>query len=117
MVTDHNMLKAGAVHRANVRHLMLKREVIDAVMEGRFNIWAVETIDQGIELLTGAPAGDEQPDGTYPEGTAHYLVSERLTELAEAAKEFGPMPGLGAATPDGEPAAQIESKTKGPEQV
>ena len=53
---------------ANVQHLMLDEEVIQAVAEGKFHIWAVDSVDQGIEILTGVPAGERQPDGTYPGG-------------------------------------------------
>ncbi len=73
----------------NVRNLMLKKEVIDAVGEGKFHIWPVSTIEEGIELLTGMPAGELQPDGTYPEGTLFRKVDERLQQIAEIVKEFG----------------------------
>lgn len=72
----------------NVDNLMLRTEVIDAVREGQFHVYAVESIDQGIELLTGVPAGERQPDGTYPEGTVHDAVQRRLHELAERVREF-----------------------------
>lgn len=74
---------------ANVQHLMLDDEVIQAVAEGKFHIWAVETIDQGIEILTGVPAGERQPDGSYPEGTVHRLVLDRLRQYAERMRDFG----------------------------
>ncbi len=92
---------------SNVRHLMLKDEVIEAVREGRFNIWAVDHVDQGIEILTGVPAGEEKPEGGYPEGTIHFLVEKRLQELAETAKEFMPTPGPTAVPEEQEPAARI----------
>jgi len=79
------------IPRDNVRNLMLKDEVVEAVKEGKFSIWAVSTIDEGIELLTGVPAGERRPDGTYPEGTVHYLVDKRLREYAERIKEFQPL--------------------------
>lgn len=62
----------------NIDHLNLNDEVIQAVQEGIFHIYAVKTIDEGIEVLTGIPAGELQPDGTYPSGTVHYLASEQL---------------------------------------
>jgi len=71
----------------NLRNLMLKKEVSDAVQNGQFNIYAIDNIEDGIELLTGMPAGELQPDGTYPEGTLNFLVSKRLQELSEALKE------------------------------
>jgi len=72
----------------NVKHLMLKEEVRRAVEEGRFHIWAVRTVDEGMEVLTGMPAGERQADGTYPEGTINYLVDRRLREMAETMRRF-----------------------------
>lgn len=91
----------------NVRHLMLKPEVVDAVREGRFHVWAIEDVDQGIELLTGVPAGERQPSGAYPEGTVHYLVDKRLQELANVVKEFAAQPATASRAEDTEPAANI----------
>ncbi|OGP30973.1 MAG: ATP-dependent protease [Deltaproteobacteria bacterium GWC2_42_11] len=73
----------------NLKHLMLKTEVIDAVKQGKFNIYAVENVEQGIEVLTGVEVGARMPDGSYPEGTINCLVSKRLKELAKNLKEFG----------------------------
>ncbi|MDD3293637.1 MAG: AAA family ATPase [Geobacteraceae bacterium] len=73
---------------SNVRNLMLKDEVVEAVSEGKFHIWSVETIDQGIEILTGIPAGERQPDGGYPEGTINRRVDSRLREMLECMKKF-----------------------------
>ena len=73
----------------NVRNLMLKQEVIDAVKEGQFHIWPVSTIEQGIQILTGMEAGQRQPDGTYPEGTLFRKVDDRLRQITEIVKEFG----------------------------
>ena len=67
---------------------MLDEEVIDAVRAGQFHIWAVRTIDEGIELLTGSPAGQRGPDGLYPEGTVHRLVEDQLREYAEHLRAF-----------------------------
>lgn len=71
----------------NVRHLVLHREVVEAVREGRFHIYAVETIDEGIELLTGTPAGEADAEGNFPEATVNYLVQQRLLEMAEEKPE------------------------------
>lgn len=71
----------------NVKNLMLKDEVIKAIEGGKFHIYAVETIDQGIEILTGIPAGEADNGGKYSEGTIHYLVNRRLEELAEKAED------------------------------
>jgi predicted ATP-dependent protease len=67
----------------NVRHLVLRDDVVEAVREGKFHIYAVETIDQGIELLTGVPAGEADDEGNYPEGTVNYLAQRKLLEMAE----------------------------------
>jgi predicted ATP-dependent protease len=72
----------------NVPNLMLDEEVIDAVRESQFHVWAVRTIDEGIELLTGHPAGQRGPDGQYPDGTVHHMVEERLREYAERLRAF-----------------------------
>jgi predicted ATP-dependent protease len=77
------------IPETNVKHLMLKDEVVEAVKAGRFHIWSVSTIEEGIEILTGLPAGEMQEDGTYPEGTINYLVNKRLHEFGESMKKFG----------------------------
>ncbi|MEW6716420.1 MAG: ATP-binding protein [Chloroflexota bacterium] len=71
------------IPEGNVRNLMLKDEVIRAVKEGKFHVWAISTIDQGIRLMTGYEAGELQEDGTYPEDSFNYLVSKRLAEFTE----------------------------------
>jgi predicted ATP-dependent protease len=73
---------------ANVRHLMLKPEVVEAVAAGQFTVWAVRTVDEGIELLTGMPAGERRPDGSFPRDTVHGLVQHRLHKLATGLAEF-----------------------------
>jgi lon-related putative ATP-dependent protease len=74
---------------ANLPNLMLDDEVVEAVQEGRFNLYAIRTIDEGLELLTGRPAGHRGPDGTFPEGTVHRLVEDRLRGYAEQLRDFG----------------------------
>ncbi len=76
------------VPEANIRDLMLKKEVVDSVREGRFSIWAVKRVEEAIEIMTGMAAGERGPDGLYPEGTLYYKVDQRLKELAEEAKEY-----------------------------
>lgn len=61
---------------------MLSEDVIEAVREGKFHIYAVSTIDHGIALLTGKEAGRRQEDGTYPEGTVNWTVQNKILELA-----------------------------------
>ena len=73
----------------NTRNLMLKQDVIDAVKEGKFHIWAISTIEEGVEILTGMEAGTLQPDGTYPKGTLSRRVDDRLVELGEIVRKFG----------------------------
>lgn len=76
------------IPKTNERHLMLKDEVVAAGRDGKFHIWSVETIEQGIEILTGVPAGVQLPDGAYPAGTINYLVDKRLREILESRKKF-----------------------------
>lgn len=73
----------------NERHLMLSREVVAAVREGQFHIWSVKTIDEGIELLTGIPAGKPKANGEYPPDTIYGRVQRRLREIAEALRDSG----------------------------
>jgi lon-related putative ATP-dependent protease len=81
--------KQGVIIPAkNVNNLMLKQAVVDAVAQGRFHLYPVESIEQGIEILTGVQAGERQPDGTYPEGTIFRKVDDRLRQMAETAREF-----------------------------
>ncbi len=84
------------VPAANGRNLMLRDEVVDAVREGRFNVWAIGSVDEGLEILTGLPAGERRPDGTYPEDTVHRRVEERLAEFAEIGRRFRGAADLGA---------------------
>jgi len=76
------------IPESNVQNLMVKEEVVEAVQEGRFHIYSVKNIDQGIEVLTGDKAGARRPDGTFEEGTVNYRVDKRLKEMAEKIKEF-----------------------------
>jgi hypothetical protein len=72
-----------------VKNLMLREEVIDSVRQGQFHIWAVRTVDEGIEILTRMPAGERRPDGTWEPGTVNALVDERLRNYAQRLKDFG----------------------------
>jgi len=73
----------------NVKNLMLKEEVVKAVAEGKFHIYPIKTVDEGLEILTGVKAGERLPDGTYEEGTVNYLVDTALRNLGRVWKEFG----------------------------
>jgi len=73
---------------SNVENLMLKEEMVEAIKTGRFHIYPVKTIDEGIEILTGVKAGERLVDGAYEEGTINYLVQKRVMEMAERIKEY-----------------------------
>ncbi|MGC9398881.1 MAG: Lon protease family protein [Anaerolineae bacterium] len=68
---------------ANVKHLMLRQDVVEAVRNGDFHVYAISTVDEGLELLSGLPAGERDAEGNYPEGTFNYRVQRRVQELAE----------------------------------
>ena len=91
-------LKGGEgvlIPASNVVNLMLRKDVIDAVRAGRFRIYPVETIDQGIEILTGVPAGAAGPGGAYPPDSVNARVAARLAAFAESARKFAVRPGGG----------------------
>ena len=81
---------------SNVKHLMLRHDVVAAVAAGQFQVYAVETIDQGIELLTGVPAGERDDTGEFPAGSVNQRVEARLIALAEKRLAFG-VPERGSA--------------------
>jgi lon-related putative ATP-dependent protease len=83
------------IPQSNVKHLMLRDEVVDAVRDGKFHIYPVSTIDEGIEILTGVEAGEQGEDDKYPQGTLNHAVQARLKELAEKVKSY-------SFSPDGE---------------
>ena len=72
----------------NVEHLMLRQDVVDAVAAGQFHVYAVEHVDEAIELLTGVPAGELDASGAFPAGSVNQRVEQRLNELAEKRHEF-----------------------------
>lgn len=71
------------IPQSNIKHLMLRQDVIDCVREGKFHIYPVETIDQGIELLTGLEAGELDQSGKYPEDSVNGKVCAVLAEMAD----------------------------------
>ena len=73
---------------SNVKHLMLRQDVVEAAAAGRFHIFAVETVDQAVELLTGVSAGERDAEGNYLEGSINQRADEFLAELAEYRHEF-----------------------------
>ena len=81
------------IPESNVQNLMLKEEVVEAVENGKFHLYRVKTIDEGIEVLTGVKAGEKRQDGKFEEGTINYKVDKRLNEMAEKLREFAPNGG------------------------
>ncbi len=80
--------QGAMIPSSNVQNLMLKEELLDAAKTGKFAIYPARTIDEGIEFLTGVPAGERRPDGSYREGTVNYLVNKRLQEMADMARDY-----------------------------
>ncbi|HYW34243.1 MAG TPA: ATP-binding protein [Balneolaceae bacterium] len=76
------------IPKSNEKNLMLRSDVREAVKEDKFHIYSVETIDQGMELLTDLQMGELRDDGTYPEGTINYIVTEKLNQFAQKRKAF-----------------------------
>jgi lon-related putative ATP-dependent protease len=74
------------VPASNARHLMLRREVIDAVKRKKFHVWAVATVAEGIEILTGVPAGAPDEEGVFPEGTLYGAVQKQLRNYFDRAQ-------------------------------
>lgn len=76
------------IPQSNVQHLMLRQDVIEACKDGRFAIYPIATIDEGIALLTGSIACDRQADGLYPEGSLNRRVEDRLRAFAAVRRDF-----------------------------
>lgn len=75
------------IPRANVKHLCLRQDVVAAAERGEFHIYAIETADEALSLLTGMEAGSRDDTGNYPAGTANQIIETRLTAMAEAAEK------------------------------
>jgi predicted ATP-dependent protease len=88
----------------NMGDLMLRKDVVEAVKEGKFQVYPVKTIDQGIEVLTGVEAGEMLEEGKFKEGTVNALVNQKLIELGTKIREF---------EGGGEEGAKEEKKKKG----
>ncbi|MBN9260383.1 MAG: AAA family ATPase [Hyphomicrobium sp.] len=93
------------IPRANVQHLMLREDVVEAVKAGKFAIHAVDTIDQGIEILTGIKAGTRDDDGQFEDGSINRRVEEKLRSFAERGRAFARRSESG----DGDSAAGSEN--------
>lgn len=89
------------IPRSNVKNLMLRQDVVDAVDAGRFGVYAVADVDDAIELLTGRPAGVRDGDRVFPDGSINALVEARLASFAERARSFlaRPQPERGHDSP------------------
>lgn len=75
------------IPKRNIKHLMLKEELQKAIDEGKFNVYAIEYVEEGLEILTDMKAGELQQDGSYPEGTINYLVMRKLVEMSDLLKK------------------------------
>ena len=75
--------------KSNLRNLMLRPDVVQAVKDGQFHIYAVNSIDEGIKVLTGVPAGERDPDGHYPEESINGRVEKKLRRFSEQLKQAG----------------------------
>jgi len=76
------------IPQSNVKHLMLRQDVVDAVSAGQFSVYPISTIDQGIELLTGMPAGERNTEGRFPENSINARVEEKLIQYSERMRDF-----------------------------
>jgi hypothetical protein len=79
------------VPAANVNHLMLRRDVVDAVAQGQFAIYAVSHVDEAAALLSGLPAGEPDGDGHYPDASVNFRVAARLLELSLMRQAYASM--------------------------
>ena len=77
------------IPRANVQHLMVRRPILEAVKAGKFHVWAIDHVDEGIEILTGMAAGESNEKGEWPEGSLNHRVDERLLGLGAGLQEWG----------------------------
>jgi len=78
------------IPRRNLPNLMLRKDVVEAVRDGEFHVWAVDTIEQGLDVLTGKTAGKANSKGRYPKGSIFARADATLTRLAEQVNAFGP---------------------------
>ena len=97
---------------ANIKHLMLRHDVVDAVAAGQFQIYPIKTIDEGIEVLTDLPAGKANAKGVYPRGSINRRVDDRLTAIAAKRRELD-----ADLTPTEKTSARRKRSTTGKEQA
>jgi hypothetical protein len=104
---------------SNVKHLMLREDVVSACAQSQFGIYPVEDVDQAIELLTGVPAGQANDEGLVPEGTINYRVAAQLAELSALRQAFatavrqGSDNSKGAAHRRSDPVTQLLARDVG----
>ena len=98
----------------NRQNLMLRKDVLGSVRAGDYNVYAVDTVDQAIELLTGEDAGERRPDGSYPEGSINARVDNRLREMGEAMRHFGRRPREEVQAAEKEPATATATEADEP---
>jgi len=91
------------IPKANVQHLMLREDVVEAVRHSQFAIYPVGTIDEGIEILTGVKAGERDSGARFAAGTINRLVEDKLKSFAERARAFAKSAGNGSVIPKDEP--------------
>ena len=105
------------IPKDNVHNLMLKPEVVQAIKDGRFHVWAVSTIEEGVELLTGMPAGRLRKDGTYRPGTLFRQVTDALEAMTQRAMEVNRGISRDGVSPTSvTPEASRASRRKKPEE-
>ena len=81
------------IPQANVQHLMLRKDVVEACAQGRFAVYAVSTVNEGIAVLTGLAAGVRGADGSYPAGSVNRRIEDRLRAFANIQRAFGHQAG------------------------
>jgi lon-related putative ATP-dependent protease len=95
-VTGFTSHQGVIIPASNVMHLMLRRDIVTAAQEGKFAIYPIDTVDQGLELLTGMPAGQPDENGNYPVGSLNQRIAARLDAFAAKAAELArAAPGSG----------------------
>lgn len=90
------------IPEANVRHLMLRKDVVEAIQAEKFHVYPVKTVDEGIELLTGVPAGEPDADNRYPEDSINGRVQKKLADMADKMQTFAKGSEQGGQSESGE---------------
>jgi predicted ATP-dependent protease len=84
------------IPKSNIQHLMLRDDVVEAAKSGKFSVYAVEHISEGMEILTGVKAGERNAEGRFPAGTINRLVEDKLRSFAERTRAFSGRLGSGS---------------------